>query len=236
MSEHLSIERISALLDEPWSDTTAGAHLETCYACRLEFERLSRMRMAFSAMGQLDPPGDQWARIDASLDGVLGPEFDRAVPIHRGRGVGRRLMTSGPLQAAAALALFAGGIFAGLQFTGSAANGSLADANVPSVIPAGGDERAAYNTLSELEAGRTPLRQAGLEGASAGSRVDELDPYEAAQLLARLEGQIRAFQERLNQAPDDPFASGYLMNLIDQRARIAEAIERSAHDSETVEW
>jgi len=145
-------------------------------------------------------------------------------------------MIRGPLQAAAALALFAGGIFAGLQFTGGVANRATADADIPSVISASGEERAAYNTLSELAGARTPLRQAALGGATSGSRAGDLDPYEAAQLVARLDGQIRAFQERLNQAPDDPFASGYLMNLIDQRARLAEAIERSARDSEIVEW
>ena len=68
MNEHLNIERISALLDEPWSDLTAEQHLEGCEDCRLEFERLSRMRMAFSALGELDAPRDQWSRIEASLD------------------------------------------------------------------------------------------------------------------------------------------------------------------------
>ena len=235
MSEHLTIERISALLDEPWADTVAGSHLESCDACRLEFERLSRMRMAFSAMGPLDPPADQLAKIEASLDEALGTSREGAVPLRWNGSVVRHLMRSGPLQAAAAVALFAGGIFAGLQFTGGTGGRSTGDATIPTVIPASGDERAAYNTLSELEAARTPLRQAGLD-VSGGQRADDFDPYAAAQLVARLDGQIRAFQERLNQAPDDPFASGYLMNLIDQRARIAEAIERSASDSETVEW
>lgn len=238
MSEHLRIERISALLDEPWLDIAAEEHLEACEACRSEFERLSRMRMAFSALGQLDPPPDQWERIDASLDAVLGPDLSGGdvVPIRRGGRVGRRLMVGGPLQAAAAIALFAGGIFAGLQFTDGAParpDGTVAD--IPSVLSAAGEDRAVYNTLSELES-RTSLRQVGIDGSDGEAVFADFDPYEAARMDAWLDGRIRAFQERLDQAPSDPFASGYLMVLVDERARLAEAIERSARGSRVLEW
>ena len=239
-SEHLHIERISALLDEPWSDLVAEEHLESCEDCRAEFERLSRMRMAFSALGELDPPRGQWERIDATLDEILGPDggVRDIVPISSGRSIGRRLMVNGPLQAAAALALFAGGIFAGLQFTGGGPAGSSESStgspgDLPSVISASGDDRAVYNTLAELESLRAPLRQVGLDG-SDGDAV-QFDPYEAARAAAQIDGMIQALQERLDQVPNDPFASGYLIRAMDARARLAEAIERS-HVSRVVEW
>jgi hypothetical protein len=235
MNEHLNIERISALLDEPWSDLTAEQHLEACEDCRLEFERLSRMRMAFSALGELDPPTDQWNRIEESLAAVLAPGSG-IVPI-ASRGISARLMRNGPLQAAAAVALFAGGIFAGLQFTGGpgspVAGGSIAS-DLPSVIPASGDDRDLYEALSDLESMQTPLRQVGINGSAAPA--DDFDAMQAAQVAARLDGIIQRLQEQLNESPGDPFASGYLLRALDQRARLAEMLERSARNSSVVEW
>jgi hypothetical protein len=241
MAEHLNIERISALLDEPWADLEAEAHLEACESCRAEFERLSRMRMAFSAFGDLEPPADGWARIEASLDAALGPAGapGNIVGIAAPRGVARRLMSHGAFQAAAAITLFAGGILAGLQLTGSGAlTGSPSlSGDVPSVIPATGDDRIVYNTLSELQSLRTPLREVGLAGDEGASvSPADLDPIEAARLSARLDGLIRALRERLDQAPGDPLASGYLIQALDDRARLAELIETTVHEERVVEW
>ena len=68
MSEHLTAERISAVLDEPWSDMEAEAHLESCESCRGEYERFSRMRMALSALGELDPPPGPWEILEERLN------------------------------------------------------------------------------------------------------------------------------------------------------------------------
>lgn len=240
MSEHLSIERISALLDEPWTDGEAELHLETCETCRAESERLSRMRMALSALGELDPPPEEWEKVGARLDAVLGESGEAPlVPRARG-GVGRRLLSNGPLQAAAALALFAGGVLAGLQFTtGSpvAGAGETASDELPAVVSAVGEDRAVLNVLSELEELRAPLRSVSDESLSAPDEMAaDFDPLQAARLAARLDGLIRAMQERLEGAPDDPFASAYLIELMDERARLAEAIERSVYNRRTVAW
>lgn len=240
MTEHLEIERISALLDEPWSDLDAEGHLEACEDCRLEFERLSRMRMAFSGLGELEAPRDEWARIEASLDDVLGPEESDVVPITGRRPLARRLMSNGPLQAAAAVALFAGGVFAGLQFTSgggtSAVNGPVVTGQVPAVIPASGEDRELYDVLSDLESMQTPLRQVGAGGPDAAMVPADLDAYEAARAAARLDGIIQALRERLNESPGDPLASGYLPWALDQRALLAEVLEQSARNSSVVEW
>jgi len=238
MSEHLSIERISAFLDEPWADREAERHLETCDECRAESERLSRMRMALSALGELDPLANEWAKIEARLGAV--PAMSGVTPRAR-PGLGRRLLSNGPLQAAAALALFAGGVLAGLQFTsgtGSPAGGvSPATGELPAVVSAGGEDRAVQNVLSEIEELRAPLRSVSDEGeAGSGDVAADFDAIQAARLAARLDGLIQAMQERLEGAPDDPFASAYLIELMDERARLAEAIERSVYDRRTVAW
>ncbi len=239
MTEHLHIERISALLDEPWSDLAAEEHLESCEDCRLEFERLSRMRMAFSALGELDAPRDGWERIEASLDEVLAPGGSGIIPISS-RAISTRLMSHGWIQAAAALALFAGGILAGLQFTGggpgTSTPGESVATGVPSVIPATGNDRELYDALTDLESMQTTsLRQVGLQGAGGTVSVD-FDPLAAAQVAARLDGIIMALQERLNESPGDPFASGYLPWALDQRTRLAAMVERAARQSSVVEW
>lgn len=240
MSEHLSIERISALLDEPWTDHEAERHLETCDTCRAESERLSRMRMALSALGELDPPAQEWEKVGARLDAVLGESGAAPVlPLAPGGAV-RRVLANGPLQVAAALALFAGGVLAGLQFTaGSPATGvgETGSGELPAVVSAGGEDRAVLNVLSELEELRAPLRSVSDEALSEPDEMaSDFDPLQAARLAARLDGLIRAMQERLEGAPDDPFASAYLIELMDERARLAEAIERSVYDRRTVAW
>jgi len=236
MAEHLNIERISALLDEPWADLGAEAHLEACESCRAEFERLSRMRMAFSALGDLEPPPGEWARLAASLDSRLGPTGAPGDIVGSGAppSPARRLMMNGAFQAAAALALFAGGILAGLQLTGPGSR--VASRDVPSVIPATGDDRLVYNTLAELESLRTPLREVGLTAEGGSGEPAVFDPIVAARLSARLDGLIRALREQLDRVPGDPLASGYLIQALDDRARLAELIETTLHEERVVEW
>ncbi|MDH3732981.1 MAG: hypothetical protein OEU54_05580 [Gemmatimonadota bacterium] len=236
MTDHLHIERISALLDEPWSDLAAEQHLEACEECRTEFERLSRMRMAFSGLGELEPPRGEWERIQASLEEILGPD-DSIVPITASPSWRRRLISSGPVQAAAALALFAGGIFAGLQFTGAGSSSPanvLAGGVIPAVIPATGADRELYDALNEFESMGTPLRQVGFDQPDGGTL--DFDAFEAARYAATLEGIIQVLRERLQEAPGDPFASGYLPYALDQRQRLAELLEANGPGSSVVEW
>lgn len=239
--EHLTVERVSALLDEPCADLAAEEHLERCASCREEFERLSRMRMALSALGDLAPPADEWSRIEARLD--------RARP--EASGIGRlragRLLTSLPLQAAAAIALFAGGVLVGLEFTGSVpaddaagAPDGTSDPALPAVISTSGEDRAVLEVLSELESLQAPLRQVGLDEESAGrfgpGGAGGVDGMQAIRLAARIDGLIRAAQDRLERSPDDAVASALLLDLVEQRERLAEVVERSFQQARTVEW
>ena len=226
MSNQMDAERISALLDEPWADGDCRAHLETCRDCQAEFERLSRMRMALSALPDEKVPAGQWAAIEAALDAGETRGGIRWIE----RGFGGRLFVPGPLQAAAALVLFVGGVIAGLQFTGgSVGNPPGTAGDLPAVVSTA-DDRALVDGLSRMESLRSPLRQVGEGGADAASEggSSARDPLETAQRLARLEGLIRALRDRLATNPDDPLASAYLLELVETRDRLAEDLGRAS--------
>lgn len=228
MKAHPSSERISILLDEPWIDMEAQAHLEVCDACRAEFERMSRMRMAMSALGELEAPAGQWAAIEAALDrrGAGGG----VSPLRR---VAQRLMVSGPLQAAAALALFAGGVVAGLQVTGGgeAVPGRAVATDPPAVLTATGEDRAVYDGLSELESLGGSLRQVGLGGEDVMG-----NPAAAVEQMLRLEAAIEMMRQRLEADPADPVASAFLLQYDEARASLADELERAARSRLSTKW
>lgn len=235
MGTHLNTERISILLDEPLGDLEAQAHLEACEACRAEFERLSHLRMALSGLGDLEAPEGQWAAIDAELDRVLGSGGGNA-PIPIGGRTLSRLLVPGPLQAAAALVLFAGGVFAGLQLTGNAPG---AAGGVPSVLESGSADQAIYDGLSELESLRgSSMRQIGLEEESpTGGTVTRLDAdrMEVVQQLAKLNALIDAMRARLDENPGDPVANAVLLQALEDRDRLATEAGRALR-APTVNW
>ena len=230
MAGHLDTERISTLLDEPWSDKDGQTHLETCVDCQTEFERVSRVRMALSALPDEEPPRGQWTRIEAALDAAES-DRDRAV-IPLGGRIARRFLVFGPLQAAAGLVLFAGGVLAGLQLTASN-SGPVSGADVPAVVSSTGDDRALLDGLTQLETLRTPLRQVGIGGEGLGSGDAGFwdagrDPMVAAQFLAQVDGAIRAMREHLEAHPRDFVASAYLLDLQETRDRLTEELDRAS--------
>jgi len=229
MAGHLDTERISALLDEPWSDNKGQAHLETCADCQSEFERVSRVRMALSALPDEEPPRGQWAAIEASLDAAEA-DRDRTVTPLSGH-IARRFMVFGPLQAAAGLVLFAAGVLAGLQLTASE-SGSVGNQDVPAVLASSQDDRALFDGLTQLETLRAPLRQVGLGGedpgpGNAGFWDAGRDPMAVAQSLAQVDGLIRAMREQLESHPRDFVASAYLLELQETRDRLTEQFDRA---------
>jgi len=228
MSEHLTTERISALLDEPWADMAAERHLESCAECRLEYERFSRVRMALSALGDLEPPAGEWEAIEARLD-----TSPFVVPIGGRRGAFTRAISSWPLQAAAAFTLFAGGVMAGLQITGGPEGETLAGA-LPVVDPppavVTGTEQAYLAHLSELN-NLLEFRLADLE-----SEDGTLDAARAARILARIDAGIQASQAALGRAPGDPVANSTLVRLVAQRDAVAGRVHRNAHLANAQQW
>jgi hypothetical protein len=236
MSEqHLTPERISALLEEPWADMEAGGHLEGCSACRRDYEHMSRMRMALSALDDLEPPPGEWAAIEARLD--ASPYVSRnVVPLRR-----PPFWRAGnwPLQAAAAFALFAGGLLAGTQLVDSGPPGEPFDPDrLPvAVAPVNspdadlGPEEAYLSTLARLDAMRSPVRLAELEREDG-----TLDPMATAQLLAQLNALILASQAAVEESPGDPVVNEMLFQLMEQREAITNRMYESTRLTSTESW
>lgn len=171
MSEHLEHETLSALIDEPEAWPAARDHLRGCTACRREFNVLRRMRMALSALDDLEPPEGGWEAIEARLAVREGP----------GRASGWRAVAfgggwvSGSVRAAAAVVVFAAGVGLGLWVApptgGSAGSGREAAAASPrSADPA--DAGAARSSASrEGRAGAMAVRGKAASEMADGSAV-----------------------------------------------------------------
>ncbi|MDT8435727.1 MAG: hypothetical protein RRA92_03125 [Gemmatimonadota bacterium] len=242
MSEHLSPERISLLLDEPGSVEGGEAHLAACQACASEYERMSRMRMALSALPDLDAPADGWRRLERALGGEEGEAGRAAASGSRGRPPGdarvhrtapraRVLAFPGgvrPLWAAAVVGLFAAGLVVGRSLgpggTGAgtgADDGPLAAAEEPvattqALADAGGAE-GYLRTVAELEALRDETLGPGAEG----------DPARMAERLMELDALVEASREALRQAPADPVLNNFLFDVVDRRDRMAGELDRT---------
>ena len=206
MSEHLEHERLSALIDGE-DDAEAHAHLERCEACRRELETLRRMRMALSAMDDLEPPADGWERIAAALPG----EEPRS---------GWRNGTTW-LRVAAALLLFAGGLGVGARLGPEWGGGTTA--------VTGSGDGVAELASSEAASGDT-YRQAldrleSLRAAGPSPEQAYRDPGAAAEHLARLDAVIRAAREALHEDPADPTMNDFLFEVVEEREALEEALQ-----------
>lgn len=210
-TEHLERERLSALL-EGEEDGEARAHLERCDACRRELETLRRMRMALSAMDDIEPPADGWERIEETLPAssssarAAGPSWSDGTTW---------------LRVAAALLLFAGGLGVGTLLgpdgpAGStAAGGADTSAATLTASEPGADDSAYRDALRRLES----LRARGPSPEEAYS-----DPAAAAEHLARLDAVIRATREALHEDPADPAMNDFLFEVVEERQALNEAL------------
>ena len=217
-SEHLTLEMISAVLEEPEEHADAAAHLAACEACSLEHLRMRRMLMALSGLGEMQPPADEWERIEARLarqTGVLS--FKRM-----------SVFTGWPAQVAAAMLVFAVGIAAGLYLTG----GQITDATrvaESETLPYVGEPVASgpetgspfvstqyYEAVAELE--RLRARPASSEDLLE-------DPAAAVARLARLDALILATREELTSSPTDPAINDLLFDLVEERDDMATGLE-----------
>jgi hypothetical protein len=217
MVEHLSRERIAALLDGPDEVGPDREHLEACEACTHEYEQMVRVRMALSAMPELEPPAEEWNRIRERLGLDAAPTVQRySLPA---------LFTVRPLWAAAVIALFAAGLVVGRQLvsTGTAEpplNTAVLDS--PATDTGGStDATEAYlRTVAEIE--RLRSEDASIPGAWS-------DPSAATERLMKLDALIEASREALRTAPTDPALNDFLFDVVDERASLAGKLNRSLH-------
>ncbi len=216
MVEHLSRERIAALLDGPDELGPDRAHLEDCEACTHEYEQMVRVRMALSAMPELEPPADEWDRVSERL----GAGVDR---IGQRRSFPARLPMR-PLWAAAVVVLFAAGLGVGRQMASTddeppARTAILESPGVDARAVGSSDATEAYlRTVAEIER----LRGEGASGSEAWS-----DPSAATERLMKLDALIEASREALRTAPTDPALNDFLFDVVDERASLAGQLNRS---------
>ena len=211
MAEHLSRERISALLEDPTGLSAEAEHLAGCDECAREYEQMSRMRMALSGLTDLEPPAGEWEAVEARLG--------LATTGATSGGRSSRRMVTWPLQAAAVIALFASGLLVGQRFAdeeGAAAPPTLAAVEgevdpgsaVQQIEPA-----AAYlRTVADLE----QLRAGYPETAASPS-----GPELYAERITHLDAMIDASRDALREAPGDPVLNNFLFQLVDERDDLA---------------
>ncbi|MGB1840184.1 MAG: hypothetical protein ACPHWZ_03675, partial [Longimicrobiales bacterium] len=121
--EHLTHERLAALLDEP-STTAERTHLASCERCAAELEALREQSVALGTLPELMPPKGDWKVLEAQL---------RSAGLINDPGVFRHLglaRTPGWMKAAAAILLFLSGTGTGIAMARPAASddlGTMAD-------------------------------------------------------------------------------------------------------------
>ena len=255
-SDHLSLERISALLDDPGDDPRAREHLQECDRCEREQERMRRMRMALSALGGVTPPEDEWEQIEPHLPDRRelerrNEEDDDVLPLFRSGWAAR---------VAAATLVFAVGLSAGLQLrdggsgadesssrpVASAESGSAGGEAGP-VTPTGrsGVGSAAGLAVAD-DGGPVSLQRSGdylsaaqsLGSMVAGSPEVDVepidDPVAAAEEMARLEALAEAAREALREQPADPALNNFLFRVNERqealRSRLGAAARLASMD------
>lgn len=227
MREHLTNVQIAALLDAPGSVPGAAEHLDACERCAAEFEGMSRMRMALSALPDLEAPTGQWERIRGELPAEqVGSEVGdvRPLPVSRLRRTWLSQL-SNPMVAAAIIVLFFAGLLVGRGLTpdpsATEADAGIVAAGeeVPVVTVATPAEYPEYfNTIRGLQ----ELRDQSLADLGPGA-----DPAAVAERLTRIDALIDASREALQKAPADPALNDFLFDMYDRRSSLSGQLDQS---------
>jgi hypothetical protein len=225
MPEHLNREQISALLDETQGVRDAELeHLSGCPDCAREYEQMSRMRMALSGLPEMDPPAGEWDAVQERLG--LKPSATAGVTT-----IWRRAM-GWPLQAAAVIALFAGGLVVGQRFNpgteGTSPAGAMSERGI---LAAGGEPRADAESQLAIEPAEAYLRTvADLQHLRTGldmSAPRPTSPEAFAERITHLDAMIDASRDALREAPADPVLNNFLFQLVDEREDLAGQLDES---------
>ena len=200
--EHLTHERLAALVDEP-STADESAHLATCEQCAAELEGLRDQTAALGALPELMPPKGDWKVLEAEL---------RSEGLINDPGLFQRLglaQTPSWMKAAAAVLLFLSGTGTGVAMARPAAGdpGLMAD-RVMTVEDAASAVRMAEQ---QYVTAVTEYRQLLAAGGGEGVDVDPISRF------AALEHLVRVSQAAVRQAPGDPFLNGFLASAMAER-------------------
>jgi len=222
MSEHFTRAEISELLDDSGARPDVMAHLTQCESCRHEFEQLSRMHMVLSAMPELEPPAGQWERIEARL---ATPLVGGAADPSRLRWLSPRRW---PLQAAAVVALFAGGLVVGSLKSSSGMFPGPQRGEITSTLPGtASSSTAPVPTPAETEYLRTVAELTGLRTAWMAAPRDPDNPAWMAEQMTRLDALAEAAREALRRSPADPMLNNFLFQVEDDRKSMASRLDET---------
>ena len=172
-----------------------------------EVEALQAQTQLLGQLPSLRPPRGDWATLEARLmsEGLIQSRKNTWLTLP---------LATGGMKVAAAVILFAGGAMTGSTLGGGSSDGSVDSiASIASIQTLGQAERAVE--VSEQQYLNSLVRYRELS-ANEREPTSFGDPMERAAALDLL---VRASQNALRQAPDDPFVNWFLMNtLAEQRA------------------
>ena len=217
--EHLTIESLARLVDEP-GRTDEAEHLASCEACAAELASLMEQTESLRALPVIVPPRGDWEVLAARLrsDGLL-----RDPGLLQKLGLAR---TPRWMPAAAAVVLFFGGTAFGTVLPSR--SGQVGTSAGPPVTSAATVEDAAnavrtaeqhyvsavsrYRELIEEQGGSSPL-------------IDPVSRY------AALEHLVSVSQAAVRQAPGDPFLNGFLASALAERDAAARQVSSVSRDN-----
>lgn len=221
MPEHLSRERISALLDDPQGVPAELDHLSRCPDCAREYEQMSRMRMALSGLPEIEPPAGEWMAVQERLG---------MQPLGRAPARDRRWPSIGwPLQAAAVISLFAAGLMVG-QRLDTGADGRTQTPAVAAVDERDAPASDAGSALTVEPADaylRTVADLQSLRGGFDDSRPRAASPEAFVERITHLDALIDASRDALREAPADPVLNNLLFQLVDERDGLAGELDQT---------
>jgi hypothetical protein len=208
--EHLSIEALARLVDEPPRPEEAE-HLAACRTCATELDALRAQTRALASLPEIRPPLGDWEVLEARL---------RSEGLVEDPGLLSRLTlarTPAWMRAAAAAALFLGGTLVGVGVT-SRQDGEQRTA-------AAGEGSALFAGVEDVDAAAQAVRAAELAYVNALTRYRQLLEQDGGDDLlgdpssrfAALEYLVAASQAAVRQAPADPFLNGLLASTLAER-------------------
>jgi hypothetical protein len=217
--EHLTIESLARLVDEPARPEEAR-HLATCEACTGELVALKAQSESLAALPEILPPMGDWKVLEAKLRSeglVKGPSLFQKLGLTR---------TPAWMPAAAAIVLFLGGAGVGAVLTGRG------NANPAAPL-------AAPITTVSVEDAASAVRAAEQQYVSAVSRYRELMELQGGDATtvdpvtryAALEHLVSVSQAAVRQAPGDPFLNGFLASALAERDAAARQVSSASRDN-----
>lgn len=213
--EHLKIEALARLVDEPASPEEAE-HLAICEVCASELASLMSQTESLAALPDIMPPRGDWEVLAARLrsDGLV-----RDPGLFQKLGLAR---TPAWMPAAAAIVLFLGGTAFGTRLT-SGTTVDPTEATAPLLTAATVEDAASAVRAAEQQyvSAISQYRELMEQQGGSAPAVDPVSRY------AALEHLVSVSQAAVRQAPGDPFLNGFLASALAERDAAARQVSVS---------